>query len=671
MVGKKLSFVALVFLTGIVMILVDFLILLFFGHSFSLLLPKFGIPALVFFAVYVGVMGVNAKCFGADFFQNCAEAEYVARLKKIGAVPIKMIGVGVMIHSIFLVLIFFTGNWLGTDPTIRTPIFLAALSFGIFVGTFLYVSGDGLVFKALIGSGLTHYPRDLRESRQELKFFIVPIVVALVCLLFGCAVTILGINQTVEIMDKVKGSALFIILIPVIFIMLCIAVMAVALKKNLSGFYSSIIEQMENLSSEKKDLTRRINVCSVDEIGTVSGMVNSFCEHLGDGILEIKNGQGDLSKVGTQLEEHARDMAVSVVQIADAANQVLAKTQGQMESADSSAKTVKELAGLVETLEESVITQTSSMSQGSAAKTRGQMESANTSTKTVKELSNLVETLGQSVITQTASMSQGSAAVEQMVGNISSIGSVTEKMAAQFKTVGEASEEGRRIQNESRQRISEIVEQSKALQEANKIIATIAAQTNLLAMNAAIEAAHAGESGRGFSVVADEIRKLAENSSSESRKISTELKQIVTTIDKIVRDSEASGNAFAEVSNRINETEKLVFEVDNAVREQKTGASQVIDALRIMKETNTQVSNDSHKMAQGNEEMLREISALQGSATKLRPACRKCLRVSVKSNRAHRKFPILPPRQILPLRRYHPLSMSLRLVLPNHANQIV
>jgi methyl-accepting chemotaxis protein len=571
---KKPSFVTLVILTGIVMILVDFFILLFFGHSLSLLLSRFVLPALVFFAVYAGVMGLNAKCFAADFFQNCAEAEYVARLKKICAVPIKMIAVGVALHSLFLVLVFFTGNWLGTDPAIKTPVFLAALSFGIFVGTFLYVSGDGLVFKALIGSELTRYPRDLRESRQELKFFIVPIVVALVCLLFGCAVTVLGINQTVGIMDKVKGSAWFVILVPGIFIMLCIAIMAVTLKRNLSGFYSAIIEQMENLSSEKKDLTRRINVCSVDEIGTVSGMVNAFCEHLGEGILEIKNGQGDLSKVGVQLEEHARDMANSVTRIADAAEQVLAKTQGQMES-------------------------------------------ANTSTKTVKELAGLVETLGESVVTQTSSMSQGSAAVEQMVGNISSIGGVTEKMAAQFKTVGEASEEGRRIQNESRERIREIVEQSQALQEANKIIATIAAQTNLLAMNAAIEAAHAGESGRGFAVVADEIRKLAENSSGESKKIGAELKQIVTTIGKIVRDAEASGDAFAEVSRRIGETEKLVFEVDNAIHEQKTGAKQVMESLRVMNETNTRVSEDSRKMAQGNESVLREIKALQGSATEI------------------------------------------------------
>ena len=98
------------------------------------------------------------------------------------------------------------------------------------------------------------------------------------------AVAILGINQATRIMDTMNRSGWFIVQMPIVFNILCVIAMAIVLKKNLSRFYSSIVVQMDNLSSEKKDLTRRINVCSVDEIGAVTGMVNAFCEHLVGGV---------------------------------------------------------------------------------------------------------------------------------------------------------------------------------------------------------------------------------------------------------------------------------------------------------------------------------------------------------------------------------------------------
>jgi methyl-accepting chemotaxis protein len=166
-------------------------------------------------------------------------------------------------------------------------------------------------------------------------------------------------------------------------------------------------------------------------------------------------------------------------------------------------------------------------------------------------------------------------------------------------------------------KIGEIVGQSQALQEANRIIATIAAQTNLLAMNAAIEAAHAGDAGRGFSVVADEIRKLAETSSGESQKISAELKQIVETINHIVKNAKSSEQAFAQVTERVSETEKLVYQVDNAVREQRDGAWQVMEALKVMNDVTAQVRTGSKEMSEGNESMLKEINLLQNHAREI------------------------------------------------------
>jgi methyl-accepting chemotaxis protein len=570
MKNKKYTFLALVFWTGFAMPAADFLILLFFENTFSNLRYRFGIPALIFIALYCLILGQGAKNFDYKYFTKLDGEHYLLWLKKLGAVPIKRIALNVITHAIFLGIVF-SGGYLGIDPSIKGSLFLAALSFGMLVGTFIYVMGDGLVSGTLLAHDFTKYPSDCREKRQEAKAWIIPIAAILVTLGFTCSVTLLGIHRVGGTLDELKGSAMSSILIPLVVFFISISALALNLKKNTGALYSTVVAQLENLSSEQKDLTKRISICSVDELGTIAGMVNIFSEHLGGGIHDIKDGQKKLSGVGNRLEENASDMANSVTSISTAMEQVLTKTQGQKESTHNSSLAIQKIAEHTHSLEESILTQTSSMTQASAS-------------------------------------------VEQMIGNISSIGTVTEKMAAQFKTVGEAATEGSRIQKQSGDRIVEIVRQSQSLQEANKIIATIAAATNLLAMNAAIEAAHAGESGKGFSVVADEIRKLAINSSNESRKISTELKQIIQTIDHIVKDSEASMSAFTEVSGRISETEKLVFEVNNAIHEQETGAGQVLDALRVMNDVTAKVKDGSHEINQNNEAMIREIDTLQNSA---------------------------------------------------------
>ncbi|MDR0495817.1 MAG: methyl-accepting chemotaxis protein [Treponema sp.] len=574
MKNKKNHFWMLVLASGTSLVLVDFAVMLFFGQSLSLLISRFCPVALVFIAAYSGVMGLNARCFDSEYFKKCRETDYEPRLKKIGSVPIKMIAMNVVVHSLFLGAIFFRNEFLGINPAIKTYLFLAALAFGMLVGTFLYVTGDSLVFNTLLSNNLSGYPRSLREKRQELKFFIVPPVVCLMSLLFGCSVALLSIERIGISLDKLNESGWSVIQIPMVVFCISVIILALFFKRSLSNFYSLIVKQMENLSSERKDLTRRVLICSVDELGSISGMVNSFCDNLSSGIQDIKAGQKKLSAVGERLEINASGIAASISQISGAAGQVLAKTKGQMDN-------------------------------------------ANTSSRTIHEMIKHIKSLDESINVQTLSMNQASASVEEMVGNISSIGSITEKMASQFETVGEAAEQGSRIQNESGERIHTIVMQSQALQEANKIIATIAAQTNLLAMNAAIEAAHAGELGRGFSVVADEIRKLAVNSSAESKKIGAELRQIVGTIDLIVKDSAASGTAFAEVAQRIDETEKLVIQVDRAIKEQKVGAEQVMDSLRVMNDHTAKVSGGSREMSQGSDTVLQEIDNLQSSANEI------------------------------------------------------
>jgi methyl-accepting chemotaxis protein len=549
------------------------------------LLIRGGLPFLVYLAVYYIVQGRNAVLFDPKYLAAMEAGEsksaknedrelYRKNLERIGSVPIKMIAAHVLLQLVFLGSLVFTGDYMGINRGIKIPMFLYMFSLSLLAGTFVYVMIDNLVSRTLISGGLVHYPRDLREGRQSLKMFIIPIVVALLSLLFASPVIILELYRSGGRLLEMRGSdwAPIFIMLGVFFI--CVLVLALILKKSTAVLYDSVIHQLEGLSSEQKDLTNRVSICSVDELGTVAGMINSFCENIQGGIGEIKNGEKDLSAAGERLESNASTIAASLEEVSGAAEQIRSSLEEQLHSASTSAAAVHQIAKNIESLEGSINTQGSSMNAASAA-------------------------------------------VEEMLGNISSIKVMTEKMVDQFTSLEGAAQEGGRVQKDSGDRIGEIVSQSQALQGANKIIATIAAQTNLLAMNAAIEAAHAGDAGQGFAVVADEIRKLAENSSNESRNIGIELKRIVGTIDLVVRGATAAEEAFNQVSGRIAGTQALVSQVENAIREQSEGADQVLQSLKVMNDVSSEVKTGGREMSEGNESMLRELSHLQSSAQEI------------------------------------------------------
>jgi methyl-accepting chemotaxis protein len=198
-----------------------------------------------------------------------------------------------------------------------------------------------------------------------------------------------------------------------------------------------------------------------------------------------------------------------------------------------------------------------------------------------------------------------------MVANVTSMTLSFKQMAEQFGELLTSATEGKTVQTTAVEKINRIAERSKTLLEANKVIATIAAQTNLLAMNAAIEAAHAGEAGQGFSVVADEIRRLAETSSKQSGTIKSELAQVQKAIEEVVTSSQESEAAFSRVSEQIGSTDALVREVQMAMEEQREGSKQILDALRSMNDITSQVKLGSQEMSTGNNTVLEEISRLQ------------------------------------------------------------
>jgi len=213
-----------------------------------------------------------------------------------------------------------------------------------------------------------------------------------------------------------------------------------------------------------------------------------------------------------------------------------------------------------------------------------------------QSIQTMMEQLNANVSEQAAAVTESAAAIEEMVANIQSVTSALSKNAQQVTELQSASEVGHNGINEVVTDIRGIASESESLLEINSVMANIASQTNLLSMNAAIEAAHAGEAGRGFAVVADEIRKLAESSSKQSKTISSVLKTIKASIDKITKSAENVLNRFDTIDGGIKTVAEQERGVLNAMEEQRHGSEQVLQAIGQVSDITQRVKNDAQQM---------------------------------------------------------------------------
>ena len=302
--------------------------------------------------------------------------------------------------------------------------------------------------------------------------------------------------------------------------------------RSLRTRFRDTINQVSTLR-EKGDLVSRLSISTFDDFGVVMTEMNKLMDFLKLSIstLKIEN---------TKVDADAREL--------------LAVTENSFSG----------ITQIVSTFE-------------NMSKQNNQQEMLLESAKTnIEKLNEKAATVNQIMENQAASEKENAQSVEEMVSNLSEIAALIEKAQVLSQELTEESITGKTEVGRSQTVINEISEKSKKMSDVIKVIDTIANQTNLLAMNAAIEASHAGEAGKGFAVVAGEIRKLSEDTQKSARDISTIISEIVSVIETGEKSMTDTQNAFGKISEKIDVQSQAVGEISKSIILQSDKANTVL-----------------------------------------------------------------------------------------------
>ena len=327
------------------------------------------------------------------------------------------------------------------------------------------------------------------------------------------------------------------------------------------------VDVLKNIAQGEGDLTVRLPVTGNDEVTDLSEYFNETIVKIGTSIRQVGINSNTMEEIGNEL-------ASNMAETASAVHQISANIDGVKQQAMTQAASVTETAATIEEI-----------------------------VRTIKQLNTSIET-------QAASVAQSSSSVEQMVANIASIGQTLDKTDEVVKDLTAATGDGKATLVTSNSVTQKIAEESGSLMEASSVIQHIASQTNLLAMNAAIEAAHAGEAGKGFAVVADEIRKLAEESSMQGKTITTTLKTLSGEIETLSASSKTVEAKFNAIFTLAEQVKEMSARLTEAMDEQENGSKEVLTAIKSINTVTVEVQAGSEEMLKGSESVAGEMQKL-------------------------------------------------------------
>ncbi len=327
----------------------------------------------------------------------------------------------------------------------------------------------------------------------------------------------------------------------------------------------SILSLLKRLS--EGDFTERLSVTSNDEFSVVAKQFNSTLDNVQGAMRSVNSNASMMNDIGGTLAKNMQETSISVSNINESLDDVKQQTTTQAAS----------------------VTET---------------------TATMEQIIRTIKQLNESIESQAANVTKSSAAIEQILGKITSISEILEQNKNLIKGLYDKAQIGQEKVKDANSVVAQIAEQSQYMLEASTVIQNIAANTNLLAMNASIEAAHVGEKGQGFAVVAGEIRKLAQDSDTQGKRIAEVMQESTETIQKLTIVENNMAAVFGEVYNMAGTVLEKQTEIANAMREQTEGSNVVLSAIRDISNTSIEVKNGSAEMLRGSEAVAVEMTNL-------------------------------------------------------------
>jgi methyl-accepting chemotaxis protein len=382
----------------------------------------------------------------------------------------------------------------------------------------------------------------------------------------GKPIAILGLDYDISFIKNLEQRAYLALGLALVSAVVISALAALLMSRPLLKPIREMADVGSSLAAMQFDI--RIPVDRGDEIGNIQRALNTIREELRKTLANINNEHLGQKNISANLSLSIKDSSEGLNIITRNMDSVQNKTDVQVGSVEQTSDSVERIIAHIRSLE------------------------------------NAVEV-------QAGAIARSSESIERMVGDIEAVRSALIQARESAGNLSKSSDAGRKMLSNLTDELTRLADQSEFLEEANAALVNIAAQTNILAMNAAIEAAHAGEAGKGFAVVSGEVRSLAELSNKESTSISGGVKNMRDGIEKMRQTSVETVDTLGSMFAEITDMQASFNSVNTAVEAQASNGSQALGALAGMRETTNQVRSGSDEIQKESDSIHNVVESLK------------------------------------------------------------